>query len=583
MDDKKSDYTYGQRSIYKVVDSKNGTNNAQDPFCVKRDQEGNPLWDEDDGYKIWDNNKVLRIECLSVNSTLADFRGYTADNSRRRFDDFISGSDEESTSIGWEEDFELVYPEKEEITTNKRFDPNKFRQTIQPFTDWLEWIISTYQNQSKFEAEAPEHLDLYKMAAYYIFVLRFGLVDSLERNAQIKTYDGQHFHYEPWDMDIALGNRNTGGIAFDPPIDRNTMMDSDTAAISGKSRIDTNNDKIADTMVSNWLFDALEAWSYWIETIVPKVADALYEAGLKYENVIDMLDNEYQNKWSESIYNESGLFKYVKNRQNTDDNGNLLPGFNDDWLAWLQGARTTHRHWWLKTSMDYYDAKWGVGEFKKKSMYFACEMHNVNGTIDLTPYADTYFSFEREATKFGPYPASITNPLRFDMSVINSGAKVPFKVYGANFIREIDISSIAAGLQVFSTTNSYSSEVGPTITKVNIGVPISTELSNHIEGSENNKAITIEVGNSMGALEELNIRGQKGIKGLSFLENVKTITKLNAAGSGLQTLVSAIGTDYDTLELPDSLTSITFNSTTWDPNKLSFWTSTPGTVTTHTY
>jgi 4-alpha-glucanotransferase len=125
--------------------------------------------------------------------------------------------------------------------------------------------------------------------------------------------------------------------------------------------------------------------------------------------------------------------------------------------------------------MDYYDAKWGVGEFKKKMMYFGCEMHNVNGTIDITPYADTYFSFEREATKFGPYSASITNPLRFDVSVINSGAKVPFKIYGANFIREIDISSIAAGLQVFSTVNSYSSEVGPTITKVNIGVSISSE------------------------------------------------------------------------------------------------------------
>ena len=583
MDDKKSDYTYGQRSIYKVVDSKNGTNNAQDPFCVKRDQEGNSLWDEDNGSKIWDNDKVLRLECLSVNSTLADFRGYVADNSKRRYDDFVNGQTEESTTIGWEEDFELVYPEKEEITASKRFSPEKFRQTVQPFTDWLGWLISTYQNQSKFEAEAPQHLDLYKIAAYYIFVLRFGLVDSLERNAQIKTYDGQHFHYEPWDMDIALGNRNTGGIAFDPPIDRNTMMDADTAAISGKSRIDTNNDKIADTTVSNWLFDALEAWPYWMETIVPKVADALYEAGLKYENVIDMLDNEYQNEWSESIYNESGLFKYVKNRQNTDDDGNILPGFNDDWLAWLQGARTTHRHWWLKTSMDYYDAKWGVGEFKKKSMYFGCEMHNVNGTIDITPYADTYFSFEREATKFGPYSASITNPLRFDMSVINSGAKVPFKIYGANFIREIDISSIAAGLQVFSTTNSYSSEVGPTITKVNIGVPISLETSSRLEGSENNKSVTIEAGNSMNALEELNIRGQKGIKGLSFLENVKTITKLNAAGSGLLTLTSAVGTDYDTLELPNTLTSITFNSTTWNPNKLSFWTSIPGTVTTHTY
>jgi len=123
MDDKKSDYVFGERSIYKVEDPQSGTTNANDPFCVKRSQSGEALWDEDNGVKIWNNNKVLRIECLSVNSTLADFRGVTADNSGRRFDDVILGTDDTNTSIGWEEDFELVYPEKEEITTKKKFDP----------------------------------------------------------------------------------------------------------------------------------------------------------------------------------------------------------------------------------------------------------------------------------------------------------------------------------------------------------------------------------------------------------------------------------------------------------------------------
>jgi hypothetical protein len=119
MDDKKSDYVYGERSIYKVQDTQSGTNNAQDPFCIKADSQGNSIWNEKNGERIWDNDKVLRIECLSVNSTLADFRGVIADNSRRRFDDVILGQNEDNTSIGWEEDFELVYPEKEEITTSK--------------------------------------------------------------------------------------------------------------------------------------------------------------------------------------------------------------------------------------------------------------------------------------------------------------------------------------------------------------------------------------------------------------------------------------------------------------------------------
>ena len=586
MDDKKSDYTYGQRSIYKVEDLQSGTNNANDPFCVKRNQSGDSLWNEDNGIKIWDNDKVLRIECLSVNSTLADFRGTIADNSQRAFDNVILGTNENDTSIGWEEDFELVYPEKEEITTKKVFNPTKFIQTVSPFTEWLRWLIGTKGDHQRFRAEAPGHLDLYKLAAYYIFVLRFGLVDSLERNAQIKTYDGVHFHYEPWDMDIALGNRNTGGIAFDPPITRDTMMDSDTAAISGKSRIDTDGDKIADTEVSNWLWDALEAWPKWIEEIVPETAEALFNAGLKYANIIKVLDEDYQNAWCESIYNESGNFKYVVNRQNTDDYGNILPGYNDGWLAWLQGARTTHRHWWLKSSMDYYDAKWGVGEFTQRTMYFGCEMHNVQGTIDITPTSDTYFSFLREATKFGPFPATPLNPLHFDVSIINSGAKVPFLINGANFIKKIDISDIAGGLQVFSVANAYSSEVGPIITEVNIGVPITVEQTNHLEGPQNLKDITIEPGLSLNAIEKLNVRGQRGQKNaldLSFLADARTITELKAAGSGLQTLTSAVGTNYHTLELPDTVTSITFNSTTWNSNNISFWISTPGGVTTRTY
>lgn len=213
-------------------------------------------------------------------------------------------------------------------------------------------------------------------------------------------------------------------------------------------------------------------------------------------------------------------------------------------------------------------------------------MHGVQGTIDITPTSDTYFSFLREATKFGPYPATPLEPLHFDTSVVNSGAKVPFKINGANFIKKIDISDIAGGLQVFSVANAYSSEVGPIITEVNIGVPITVEQSNHLEGPQNLKDVTIEAGLSLNAIEKLNIRGQRGKNksiDLSFLSDVRTITELKAAGSGLETLTSAVGTNYNILELPDTLTSITFNSTTWNSNNISFWISTPGGVTTRTY
>jgi len=201
----------------------------------------------------------------------------------------------------------------------------------------------------------------------------------MERNVQIKTYDGVHFHYEPWDMDIALGNKNDGGIAYDPPIDRNTKLPGSmsTYAFSGKS-----DDSSGNPVTRNWLWDALENWPYWMNTIVPKTADALYKAGFTYDNVIKIFDEDYADSWCEIIYNKSGFFKYIES-----SNG------DSEWLNWLQGARTTHRHWWLSTSMDYYDAMWFCGDYKNHYIYITANIpENSGSSIHITPNKSTFMT-----------------------------------------------------------------------------------------------------------------------------------------------------------------------------------------------
>lgn len=100
------------------------------------------------------------------------------------------------------------------------------------------------------------------MAAYYIYFLMFGMVDSVERNAQVKTYDGKHFWYEVWDADIACGNKNTGGINWDPGTDRKVVDVTDS---SGKKQG-------AFSGYDSILWNQLEAWDTWKKEIVPKVA-----------------------------------------------------------------------------------------------------------------------------------------------------------------------------------------------------------------------------------------------------------------------------------------------------------------------
>ena len=264
-----------------------------------------------------------------------DFNITDSNNISHSCTDIKYNLDDEPEQYYWEDYFEMIYPDEDDVAEDDakngldKFNPNsKFANKIRPFINFLKWITDCKNNYNKatdwwsagtysstqqaFQATAHDHLDLYKLAAYYVFFLRFGLVDSVERNAQLKTYDGQHWHYEGWDMDIALGNTNQGALVLNPPMTRNTMEPGTTTyAYSGKS-----------LTTSNVLWDCLEAWPYWSNTVVPEVAKALYDAGLNYDNIIKYFDNDYANAWSEAMYNQSGYFKYIENG-------------GSDWLAWL--------------------------------------------------------------------------------------------------------------------------------------------------------------------------------------------------------------------------------------------------------
>ena len=550
MDDKKSDYCYGERSIYAV---------PADPFCLTNTHKD----DDTDENLVWDNKNVLRVEVVGSN---VPFTSYMTHNG---FTDIVTieGNNGATTrKYNWEQAFEMIYPDEDDLYKDDakngidKFNANsKYVRKIQPFINFHEWVVSTYQNQQKFQDEAAQHLDLYKMAAYYIFVLRFGLVDSLERNAQIKTYDGIHWHYEPWDMDIALGNKNDGGIAFNPPIDRNTKLPGSitTYAISGRSA-----DSNGDVVTSNWLFDALEHWDYWMNTIVPNVADALYSAGLKYSIISDMFDNEYSAKWCEIMYNQSGFFKYVESG-----------GGDPTWLSWLQGSRMTHRHWWLSNSMDYYDAKWFCGDYKNHYIYIRANVtEGSNQHVIIKPNKQTYMSVTKDGALQSTQTVDTNSPLDFNMT-IGSNTKNPIYFYGANFMEEIDLSQIAQGLDGVTLDGVYSDVLGSPLKRLNVGIQTSVggvgytgtlaSLSCQIQGAAN----------VFENLQFLNIRGQVNqtdMNAFIYNNDINELQEIQAMGSGITNFYSSqSGNTFSNIELPDTVYTIWMNNSSWD--NMSFW------------
>lgn len=556
MDDKKSDFLYGERSIYAV---------PSDPFCLTTTHKS----EDTSSNKVWDNGNVLRIEVVGSN---IPFTSYMTHNN---FEDIIEVEELDingdptgkiTRMYNWEQAFELIYPDEDDLLEKdakngiNKFNPtSSYVQKVQPFINFHSWVVSTYQNQSKFQEEASQHLDLYKMAAYYIFCMRFGLVDSLERNAQLKTYDGIHWHYEPWDMDIALGNKNDGGIAYDPPIDRNTMLPGSvtTFAFSGRSN---NNDGTRAT--SNWLWDALEAWPYWSNTIVPKVADALYVAGLSYDNISKMLDKNYAAKWCEIMYNESGFFKYIQSGKG-----------DPTWLSWLQGSRMTHRHWWLSNSMDYYDAKWFCGDYKNHYIYLRAnvtEGSNIN--ITISPNKNSYMSIMKDGVLQTTRPVTKANPLIYSMSG-GSNTKNPITIYGANFMETIDFSELATGFDGVELNGIWSDVLGSPLKHLNVGT-ILTE-------TQNGYTTTVAVlgcqlqGQSriFQNLQTLNIRGQRSItdsNALIYNNDMAELKDFLAMGSGITNFYSSqSGNHFNKIEIPSSVYTISLNNSTW--NTMEFW------------
>lgn len=611
MEDKKSEDCFGEGAIHA---GKGGTD-YEDPFCVKNKSQkenngGNKQNTKDK--RLWNNNRVLRIEVLNIDTMFTSFLSRTErklplsaanDNESSyadcTFDQIVRTKKDDNGNyniyLAWEDDFELIYPDPDDIQEDQE-DENKerikdgkdpinnyyesgseFRKITQPWVDFFNWAVDTTNSDNvDFQKTAAMHLDLWKMAAYYVFFLRFGLVDSVERNAQWKTYDGIHWHCEPWDMDIALGNNNQGQITYNPPMTRETRSGVSDYAYSGSAATYGN-------MRGNHIWNSLEAWDSWKNDMLPKVAKALNEAGLTYDNINYMFDQEYVYKWSESIYNIGGHFKYIESGRKSN---------NSTILSWLQGSRETHRHWWLYESMNYYDSLWQCGEYLTKSIQiFTIKPQGTVGGATIKTTRNCLIIVEQNYVKIDQASATQGYPTYVSFKDLSLSTKVPLDLRGSMFFEELDLSEISASMARLDLVGANSAISGGTLYSLNIGTP-STKSSGATPTYTFSNYGSV-VGNIFNGyfehLQTYNIEGQTAYDwDTAQLSSMPVLENLYAKGSGL-TRVSFNDLNFKNLELPSStttdktedgvttsttsyLTQVVFNNVIWE--NLSFWAGT---------
>lgn len=410
---------------------------------------------------------------------------------------------------GWKEAYESRYPDTK---TPNTADLKAFSQ----------WMVGVNGDPERFATEKWEHFRIYPMAAYYCYLMRHAAADQLVKNAMFTSEDGVKFYFIQYDNDTINGLINTGDIEILPTDDRQSVDESGEYKFAGHGSV---------------LWNMLEADEEFME-IVKAVDNALYSAGVSYNECVRIFDEEQADKWVERVYNQDSEYKYVGPYVNQ--------GINN--LFMLQGKRDLHRRWWLSKRFSIYDAKFVSGEYKSQSIELKCMNDTPAGqrfSIKAGYPLDYGFGINNLPREYGVTLAAGESHTFETTEVVNLGD--PIRIYGAPNIEEVDLSPMANRLAVVTIANVYSEALGTRLKKLILGGDNVNNIEvPEISGLKQAKMLTY-----------LDVRGMKGIKALD-LTSQPYFEELKAIGSEVASVSFAKGAPVNRLELPATMKVITF-------------------------
>lgn len=506
MEEKKANYANGMHSIYSGLDSKGNP----DPFGFNSSKTGT---------KLWDNAGCHQMEFLRSSEYLELFLSEDAWDTRR------------------EDAFELVYPDEDDLTpTEIDAEWDKF------YNDIVHPIVSSKNNQQAFDAllyGSNPKLDRWGFAAYYCLAMRNACSDSLVRNMELVTYDGNIWTPKWWDVDMQCGLQQSGECNIQPTSTRDTQISPNVYAFSGKIVVDGQ-------LRSSWLWDGLEG-SVQFQKDVQAMDAALYQAGWRYTAMTQIQDQEYIEAWSNALYNESGIVKYL-----TYDELNYKS---------LQGDRTSHRHWFLRSSYDYFDALNVCGEYTSKRFEARTISIAPDKYIYITAAATSYFGWEHtnDIVESGiRIEKGETGHLTINQTLHYQD---PLHIFGANKISELDMHEISQNFYADIDFSSTTDEVlGSQLKKIIIGTGDGTTKTRLNNGEFNTQISANVIGgvDTLDKLEYLDVQGMNTLRNID-MTNMKSLKKFYAAGSILAAFNPGDGSNLTEIELPTTIMSMTMN------------------------
>lgn len=470
-------------------------------------------------YRMSENDPLIFIGKYNFNNdksteSVFGFEGIPGfDNSRMQCWEVLNNGnrlalfqDVEDWDTGWDKAFEGRYP-----------DGNKDTADLKAFAAWM---VGCKDDAERFRTEKWEHLDVWKVAAYYVYLMRFGAVDQTVKNAMFTTEDGVHWFFINYDNDTVNGLTNDGRLIVPPTATRETLGADGQPYYAGGESV---------------LWNRLEEDAEFME-VVRKVDNALYTAGLRYDKVIEMFDGLQAGRWVERVYSRDAQYKYIG------------PYVNEgiDNLFMLQGTRSQHRRYWIARRFAHFDAKYISGGYKANSLEIKCINNTPAGQeFSITAGAEMEYGYGiNNVPREGNVALRENETHRFTTTeTLNLGD--PIRIYAAPYLKGLDLSAMADRISILSLDKVSEETLGTRLERLVVGHPEKT-----------NTVLTALSGLGKAAnLEELDVRGLQALHTLDLSKH-RRLRKLYAAGSGLSSLTLPEGGSLEVLSLPAGVTRL---------------------------
>ena len=389
-----------------------------------------------------------------------------------------------------------------------------------------------------FSETKYDHLDVYKVAAYFVYIMRFGAVDQCVKNCMMTSEDGKHWYFINYDNDTILGVRNDAVLKYNWDFDRDTYDASINAyAYAGAQSVLWNNLTQDEDFMS----------------IVKIVDGALYAYNLSAKMVLQYLDEKMVGTWNERLYNAQEQIKYLTTFKND---------FNTvKYLAFVQGTRKSHRNWWVTKRWELFDAEWGTGEWSQNRLqvYMGINGSPTNPVDFLRIVAASKYTFDLQTNNrsiFGKpltlgmeeartLVATWTQNLTSDPTIIIG----PHKIKVLNFRPNCD--NIANAFSMAMLYDKYNKDLGDYVKtnwiRENGALMTKFLLGN---GTHECEVSSIDGINDVYSLEEIDIRKCVNLPGSFVINSLTNLHRFRAGGSSIRTFEPAKGALLYEVQLP---------------------------------